>query len=77
MNYTKLNFMEHYSGDEEHILPHLEASTIMAEFIYYMKKRIDANINQENIEEQYKDYSRPKMLILSGHETTISLHEFF
>ena len=77
MNYTKLNFMEHYSGDEEHILPHLEASTIMAEFIYYMKKRIDADINQENIEEQYKDYSRPKMLILSGHETTISLHEVF
>ena len=42
-----------------------------------MKKRIDADINQEKIEEKYKDYSRPKMLMLSGHETTISLHEVF
>ena len=42
-----------------------------------MKKRIDADINGENIEGQYKDYSRPKMLIISGHETTISLHEVF
>ena len=50
---------------------------MMAEFIYYMKKRIDADINQEKIEEKYKDYSRPKMLMLSGHETTISLHEVF
>ena len=49
----------------------------MAEFISYMKKRIDADINGENIEEEYKDYSRPKMLILSGHDSTISSHEVF
>ena len=49
----------------------------MAEFISYMKKRIDADINGENIEEKYKDYSRPKMLILSGHDSTISSHEVF
>lgn len=50
---------------------------MMAEFIYYMKKRIDADINQEKIEGSYSDFSRPKMIILSGHETTISLHEVF
>ena len=69
--------MEHYSGDEEYILPHLEASTIMPEFIYFMKKRIDADINHEKIKESYSNFSRPKMIILSGHETTISLHEVF
>ena len=75
--YNKINFLYHWSGDKERVLPHLETSALIAEFIYYMKKRIDADINGENIEGQYKDYSRPKMLIISGHETTISLHEVF
>ena len=58
-------------------MAHLETSKLMEEFIYYMKKRIDADINGEIIEEKYKDYSRPKMLILSGHDSTISSHEVF
>ena len=75
--YNKINFLYHWSGDKERVLPHLETSKLMAEFIYYMKKRVDADINGENIEEKYKDYSRPKMLILSGHDSTISSHEVF
>jgi hypothetical protein len=75
--YNGLNYYYHYAGDEEKVLPHIETSKLMAEFIYYMKRRIDADINGENIEEQYKDYSKPKMIMLSGHDSTLSAHEVF
>ena len=75
--YNGLNYYYHYAGDEEKVLPHIETSKLMAEFIYYMKKRVDADINDENIDEKYKDYSRSKMLMLSGHDSTLSSHEVF
>ena len=49
----------------------------MEEFIYYMKKRIDADINGEDISKKYEDYSMPKMLMVSGHDSTISSIEVF
>ena len=73
----KMNYQEHILGDDKHILAPLEASKMMREIIHYMKQRIDADINQENIEEKYLDYSRPKMLMISGHDSTISCHEMF
>ena len=42
-----------------------------------MKRRIDADINGEKVEEEYKDYSKPKMIMLSGHDSTLSAHEVF
>ena len=42
-----------------------------------MKKRIDADINGENISQNYEDYSRPKILMVSGHDSTISSIEVF
>jgi hypothetical protein len=73
----KMNYQEHILGDDEHILAPLEASKMMREIIHYMKQRIDADINQEKIEDKYLDYSRPKMLMISGHDSTISCHEMF
>ena len=75
--YYKNMYVYQYSGDEERLLPHVESSKLMSEFIYYMKKRIDADINNENIDELFKDYSRPKMVMLSGHDTTLIAHEMF
>ena len=75
--YNGLNYYYHYAGDEKKVLPHVETSKIMAEFIYYMKRRIDADINGEKIEENFKDYSKPKMIMLSGHDSTLSAHEVF
>ena len=77
LEYNKINFLYHFCGDEEKSIPHLETSILMGEFIHYMKKRIEADINGEKIEENYKDYSRPKMVILSGHDSTLSSHEVF
>ena len=75
--YNGLNYYYHYAGDEKKVLPHLETSKLMDEFIYYMKRRIDSDINGEKIEEQFKDYSKPKMIMLSGHDSTLSAHEVF
>ena len=73
----KMNYQEHILGDNEHILAPLEAIKLMKEIIHYMKKRIDIDRTQENIEEKYLDYSRPKMVMISGHDSTISCHQMF
>ena len=73
----KNNYLYHILGDEEHILAPLESSKMIREIIHYMKKRIEADINQVKIEENYLDYSRPKMLMISGHDSTISCNEVF
>ena len=49
----------------------------MTEFIYYMKKRVDADIIGEDISEELEDYSRPKMMMISAHDSTISAYEMF
>ena len=73
----KLEYKDHTSGDKERTIPTLEISKIIKEFIHYMKKRIDADISGENIKEKLEDYSRPKMLMISGHDYTISMWEMF
>ena len=72
-----LTYYYHFAGDDEKVLAHLETSKLMAEFIHYIKQRVDADINNVNITEKYKDYSRPKMLMISGHDSTLSSHEVF
>ena len=76
--FQKLNFRDWISGDPEHVLAHLEVSKLMKEFIHYMKERIKADINGEkDIDKKYEDYSRPKMMMISGHDSTISCYEIF
>ena len=77
-DFQKLNFRDWISGDEKHVMAHLEVSKLMKEFIHYMKERIDANIKgEEDIDKKYDDYSRPKMMMISGHDSTISCFEIF
>ena len=76
-DFQKLNFRDWISGDDKHVLAHLEVSKLMKEFIHYMKERINADIKKENIDEKYEDYSRPKMMMISGHDSTISCFEIF
>jgi hypothetical protein len=74
---SMINYREYILGDKEHILASVEASKMMREIIHYMKQRIDVDINQIKIEEEYLDYSKPKMLMISGHDSTISCHQVF
>ena len=71
------SFRDWISGDKERILATLEVSKLMKEFIYYMKKRVDADIIGEDISEELEDYSRPKMMMISAHDSTISAYEMF
>ena len=76
--FQKLNFRDWLNGDKNHVLAHLEVSKLMAEFIHYMDQRIKADINGErDLEKKYEDYSRPKMMMVSGHDSTVSCYEIF
>ena len=75
--FNSLNFRDWISGDKERSLSTLETSKLMREFIHYMKLRLDADINKENISEKTEDYSRPKMMMISAHDSTISAWEIF
>lgn len=74
-DFERLNFKDWISGDEGHVLAHLEISKLMREFIHYMKQRVDAHINGEDLDNKFEDYSRPKMMMVSGHDSTISCYE--
>jgi hypothetical protein len=75
--FMKFNFREWIAGDSERILPTLEVSKLMREFIHYMKERIDADIKNIDISQYLEDYSKPKMLMISAHDSTISMWELF
>lgn len=75
--FMKLNFRDWISGDDERVLPTLESSKMMREMIHYMKQRIEADIKNENISLELQDYSRPKMIMVSAHDSTTSMWEMF
>ena len=77
MEFMRLNFLLYFFGDEDKALARLDSSKLMNESIYYMKRRVDADINGVNVDENYNDYSRPKMVMISGHDSTSSSDEYF
>ena len=66
-----------FHGDKDKILAHVDSSKLMSELIYYMKRRLDADITEEDEDANFKDYSIPKMLMISGHDSTASADEIF
>ena len=76
-NLSALYFRDYELGDKNGEAAKLEVSPLMEEFIHYMNQRIDADINGENISLKYEDYSRPKILMVSGHDSTIASLEIF
>ena len=77
MEFMRLNFLLYFFGDEDKALARLDSSKLMNETIYFMKRRVDADINGENVDANYNDYSRPKLVMLSGHDSTSSSDEYF
>ena len=74
-DFFNVYYREWTYGDEERILAILESSKLMREFIHYMKKRVDADIAGENISQKFEDYSRPKMMMISSHDSSILAFE--
>jgi acid phosphatase/lysosomal acid phosphatase/prostatic aicd phosphatase len=77
--FSKLNFRDWISGDKNRTLATLEVSKLMREFIHYAKERIDIDKNNktEEVKAFKKDYSKPKMMMISAHDSTVSTLEMF
>ena len=75
--FMRVYYVYQIHGDDEKALAHVDSSKLMSELMYFMKRRLDADITEEDEDENYKDYSRPKMLMISGHDTTTSAQEVF
>lgn len=67
------SFRDKLYGDINNEIILLEESMILKEMIYYMKLRVDADKEgNTEIDRNVSDYSRPKMVIISGHDTTLA-----
>ena len=77
--FSALNFRDWISGDKNRTLATLEVSKLMREFIHYAKERIeiDKNNKAEEVKAFKKDYSKPKMMMISAHDSTVSTLEMF
>ena len=73
----KINFRDDFFGDDKNEVIKLVESTLIKEILHYMKLRIDEDIKSEKEEINVSDYSKPKMLIFSGHDSSLSAEEMF
>ena len=66
------DFLYSFYGDKDKILAHVDSSKLLRKELYFMKRRLDADITPENEDANLKDFSRPKMLMISGHDSSVS-----
>ena len=72
LHFYKIYYFYDYYSDKERLLPHLESSKIMRELLFYMKRRLDADMTKINEDLNYKDYSRPRLILISGHDVAVA-----
>ena len=68
---------EYLLGDKNKDMIYIEISQLLLDAINYMKKRVDSDINNEDISKQIYDYSKPKLVVVTGHDVTIFALQFF
>lgn len=73
----KINFRDKLFSDDNNELLLFFNSYIIEKIVHYMKQRINDDINEDKSRNNASDYSSPKMLILSGHDTTLTAQELF
>lgn len=65
-------------GDKEHKLIKLDMSSLFKELIEFIKKRINREADiQENKKINVQDYSAPKLVMVSGHDSMVSVMQLF
>ena len=72
-----INFRDYMFGDDDNEVILFYNSLILKDMINYMKRKIEDDIKGYPSLTNVSDYSRPKMVMLSGHDTTISAQEMF
>ena len=73
----KINFRDKLFSDDNNELLLFHISYIIEKIVHYMKQRINDDIKEDISSTNFSDYSSPKMLILSGHDTTLTAQELF
>ena len=73
----KINFRDYIFGDHNNEVILFYNSLIFRDMIKYMQARIEDDIKGDINKKNVSDYNTPKMVILSGHDTTLSAHEMF
>jgi hypothetical protein len=73
----KINFRDYIFGDDNNEVILFYNSLIFRDMIKYMQARIEDDIKGDINKKNVSDYNTPKMVILSGHDTTLSAHEMF
>ena len=77
LEFFRFLYLEIFHGDKEKTLAHIDSSKLMRELIYYMKRRLDSHITEDDEDANYKDYSYPRMLMISGHDATVTADLIF
>ena len=72
LSLAKMIYIYGFHGDKERIYSHVESSKFLRELLFYMKRRLDADITEINEDSNITDYSRPRYIIKSGHDITVS-----
>ena len=72
-----IRYRDIYFGDEKNEYILYYNSYILNDMINYMKRRIEDDINGDISKNNISDYSRPRMVFLSGHDTTLSAQQMF
>ena len=71
----KINFRDYIFGDDKNEVILFYNSLIFRDMIKYMQAKIEDDIKGDINKKNVSDYNTPKMVILSGHDTTLSAHE--
>ena len=68
---------EYLLGDKNKDMIYIEISQLLLDAINYMKKRVDIDINNEDISKQIYDFSKPKLVVIAGHDSSIYSLQLF
>ena len=70
-----INYRDYYFGDDNNEVILFYSTPVFRQMIYNMKRKIDDDIKGNPSLKNVSDFSVPKMVIISGHDTTLSAHE--
>ena len=74
---AEVDFKDYLFGDEEKNVVQLAISPIFNQMLIYLKNRVNADMNNETIDSNLNDFSKPKFFMISAHDSTIWGLEIF
>lgn len=70
-----MNFKDYIFGDDKNEVMIFYNTMLFRKMIDNMKRKIEDDIKGNPSVKNVSDFSRPKMVIISGHDTTLSAHQ--